>query len=86
MAICEGTAHPTRLAVGKPYVSVMTEDQRRGILLQLDDELLEGGIILSEWCSIIIREADFAFAKGLIKLLSSVKCRESKHICALSRS
>ena len=30
----------------------------------LDDELLNGGVILSEWCSHIVRETDLAFVGG----------------------
>jgi len=42
----------------------MTEGQRWDFLTQLDDELLKGGVILSEWCSFIVKEADLAFVKG----------------------
>ncbi len=42
----------------------MTEDERWAHLAALDDELLKGGVILSEWCSVIVREADAAFAGG----------------------
>ena len=41
----------------------MNEDERWDFLVQLDEELLKGGVILSEWCSFIVREADTAFAK-----------------------
>ena len=30
----------------------------------LDEDLLKGGVLLSEWCSWIVREADLAFANG----------------------
>lgn len=30
----------------------------------LDEELLKGGVILSEWCTFIVRDADTAFASG----------------------
>ncbi len=30
----------------------------------LDDELLKGGVILSEWCSEIVRQCDLAFVGG----------------------
>jgi len=30
-------------------------------LAALDEELLKGGVILSEWCSVIVRETDIAF-------------------------
>jgi hypothetical protein len=42
----------------------MNENERWDLLIALDDELLKGGVILSEWCSFIVREADTAFAKG----------------------
>ena len=42
----------------------MNEDERWDFLVQLDEELLKGGVILSEWCGFIVREADTAFAKG----------------------
>jgi hypothetical protein len=38
----------------------MSED-RWDLLNALDDELLKGGVVLSEWCSHIVREADLAF-------------------------
>ncbi|MFZ6815558.1 hypothetical protein ACO0K3_13890 [Undibacterium sp. Rencai35W] len=52
----------------------MTEDERRELLITLDDELLKGGVILSEWCSFIVREADTAFVKGahLASILTAV--------------
>ncbi|WP_193367390.1 hypothetical protein [Pelagibius marinus] len=42
----------------------MTEDERWELITRLDEELLVGGVIISEWCSFIVREADTAFAKG----------------------
>ena len=39
----------------------MNPDARWSYLEALDDELLKGGVVLSEWCSRIIREADIAF-------------------------
>ncbi len=42
----------------------MNEDERWAYLVALDEELLKGGVILSEWCSFIVREADTAFANG----------------------
>ena len=42
----------------------MNEDERWSYLIALDSELLNGGVILSEWCSLIVREADTAFANG----------------------
>ena len=42
----------------------MSEEQRRHYLFELDDELLIGGVALSEWCSFIVYEADTAFVAG----------------------
>nr|AAX14924.1 ORF97 [Xanthomonas translucens pv. translucens] len=39
----------------------MTPDDRWSHLAALDEELLKGGVILSEWCSVIVRETDIAF-------------------------
>lgn len=52
----------------------MDEDDRWSQLLALDKELLKGGVILSEWCSFIVREADTAFAGGayLASILTAV--------------
>lgn len=52
----------------------MDEQDRWTHLASLDDELLKGGVILSEWCSVIVREADFAFASGahLASILTAV--------------
>ena len=52
----------------------MTEQERWDYLLKLDEELLVGGVILSEWCSMIVREADTAFAHGahLASILTAV--------------
>ena len=52
----------------------MSEDERWNLLVGLDEELLIGGAMLSEWCSFIVREADIAFAKGadLASILTAV--------------
>ncbi|MXS84052.1 hypothetical protein [Nitrosomonas oligotropha] len=42
----------------------MKENERWLHLVALDDEFLKGGVILSEWCVFIIREADVAFVNG----------------------
>jgi hypothetical protein len=42
----------------------MNEEERWTFITALDDELLKGGVILSEWCSFIVRETDIAFAAG----------------------
>ena len=49
--------------LSKP-LTLMTSDDRWDYLIALDEELLKGGVILSEWCSFIVREADTAFAGG----------------------
>lgn len=42
----------------------MEESNRWNFILDLDDELLKGGVILSEWCSLLVRETDITFAAG----------------------
>ena len=43
---------------------VMTGEERNAYILRLDDELLLGGVILSEWCTLITQQADIAFEAG----------------------
>lgn len=43
----------------------MSVQERWNLLLSLDEELLKGGVILSEWCAFMIRDSDNAFADGL---------------------
>lgn len=52
----------------------MIENERSDYLNRLDDELLLGGVILSEWCGLIVREADTAFIRGahLASILTAV--------------
>lgn len=52
----------------------MTEDERWAHLVALDKELLKGSVILSEWCTFIVRDADTAFASGahLAAILTAV--------------
>lgn len=52
----------------------MDANERWGHLNALDDELLKGGVMLSEWCTFIVREADTAFVNGahLACILTSV--------------
>jgi len=52
----------------------MNEAERWNHILSLDKELLKGGVILSEWCSFIVREFDLAFARGanLASILTAV--------------
>ncbi|MEK6281227.1 MAG: hypothetical protein AABN95_12810 [Acidobacteriota bacterium] len=42
----------------------MTKGERQAYILQLDDELLLGGVILSEWSTFLVRDADEAFCAG----------------------
>lgn len=55
-------------------VSHMNEAERWNHILSLDEELLKGGVILSEWCSFIVRESDLAFVHGakLASILTAV--------------
>jgi hypothetical protein len=50
------------------------KNDRWAELLALDDELLKGGVILSEWCSFIVRESDIAYANDahLASILTAV--------------
>jgi len=52
----------------------MTPDDRWSHLAALDEELLKGGAILSEWCSFIVREVDIAFVHSayLASILAAV--------------
>ncbi|WP_122647810.1 hypothetical protein [Burkholderia pseudomallei] len=52
----------------------MNTDERWSHLIALDEELLHGGVILSEWCSFIVRETDSAFVSGahLATILTAV--------------
>lgn len=52
----------------------MNEEERWDHLIALDEELLKGGVILSEWCTFIVRESDTAFARGafLASILTAV--------------
>jgi hypothetical protein len=43
---------------------VLSEEDRWAYLAQLDDELLVGGVLLSEWTAASCREADMAFVTG----------------------
>lgn len=52
----------------------MNAHERWEQLHALDEELLKGGVMLSEWCGFIIREADTAFVSGahLASILTAV--------------
>ena len=55
-------------------LAAMNQDECWAQLVALDEDLLKGGVILSEWCSFIVREADTAFANGahLASILTAV--------------
>lgn len=57
----------------------MGQDNRWAFLVELDEELLQGGIFLSEWCSFIVKEADTAFVNGayLASILTAVSAIET---------
>ena len=42
----------------------MTEEDKWQCLLDLDERLLQGGVILSEWATFLIKDADTAFVGG----------------------
>lgn len=42
----------------------MTEDERWACLNELDETLLHGGVILSEWATFLVKDADLAFVGG----------------------
>jgi hypothetical protein len=52
----------------------MNEEERWSRIVSLDEELFKGGVILSEWCSFIVRESDLAFVHGanLASILTAV--------------
>ncbi len=57
----------------------MNTDERWSLLVKLDEELLKGGVLLSEWCSFIVRETDAAFVNGahLAAILTAVSSIET---------
>ena len=42
----------------------MTEEDKWQYLVDLDERLLQGGVILSEWATFLIKDADMAFVGG----------------------
>lgn len=42
----------------------MTEQKKRDFINQLDENLLQGGVLLSEWSTFLIRDTDIAFTSG----------------------
>ena len=54
-------------------------ENRWDYLIALDDELLLGNVLVSEWAAFVIREADMAFAMGadLASILTAVSAIET---------
>jgi hypothetical protein len=42
----------------------MTEEEKWQYLVELDERLLQGAVILSEWAAFLVRDTDTAFASG----------------------
>lgn len=42
----------------------MNEEAKWAYITALDDELLKGGVTMSEWCAFIVKECDYAFVAG----------------------
>ncbi|MFZ2444800.1 MAG: hypothetical protein WAW37_00440 [Syntrophobacteraceae bacterium] len=42
----------------------MTEQEKWNYIIELDEELLLGGVILSEWSTFLARDAEIAFCSG----------------------
>jgi hypothetical protein len=57
----------------------MTEEEKRAFIFELDEELLKGGIILSEWTTFLAKDAEEAFCLGanLASILTAVAAIES---------
>ena len=57
----------------------MTEEQKWDYINQLDEELLMGGVILSEWTTFLVKDAETAFCSGayLASILASQAAIES---------
>jgi hypothetical protein len=57
----------------------MTEEEKWDYINQLDEELLLGGVILSEWTTFLAKDAETAFCSGahLASILASQSAIES---------
>ena len=57
----------------------MNEQERWQLITDLDEELLKEGVILSEWSTFLVRDADTAFASGanLAAILTALAAVES---------
>lgn len=52
----------------------MTKEEKWDYINQLDEELLLGGVILSEWTTFLVRDAEIAFCSGA-NLSSILACQ-----------
>jgi hypothetical protein len=61
----------------------MDHDDKWEYLNQLDEEMLRGGVVLSEWTSFLMRDADEAYASGanLACLLTAMSAIETHLRC-----
>jgi hypothetical protein len=57
----------------------MNSEARQQLISSLDDELLIGGVVLSEWCARIVQETDKAFLSGadLATIITAVAAAET---------
>ncbi len=57
----------------------MTEQQKWDYIIQLDEELLRGGAVLSEWTTFLAKDSEVAFCSGayLASILASQAAIES---------
>jgi hypothetical protein len=62
----EPTAQKTRRGSSQAVrrEKLMTEEQKWKYLTELDENLLQGGVILSEWATFLVKDADLAFVGG----------------------
>ena len=61
-----GTQTSAGIKYGVPGITLrlMTEEEKWAYLIELDEKLLQGGVILSEWATFLIKDADLAFVSG----------------------
>ena len=52
----------------------MTEQEKWDYIIELDEELLQGGVILSEWTTFLVKDAETAFCSGA-NLASILTCQ-----------
>lgn len=57
----------------------MTIDEKQNFIISIDEELLLGGVIISEWTSYLARDAETAFVHGanLAAILCAIAAIES---------